>query len=88
MWVAHGAWSLGGGTMVDAAHPSAILGTALLVSDDGELHLVSKLLCKPSIYLEGCVKFCPPCFQEDRAEVEEVLHGQLGQQWGHVWYWV
>lgn len=80
MWVPHGAWPLGDRTVVGAAHTSAILGTALLVSEDGEFpDLVSKLLCKPSVYLEDCVKFWPPCFQEDR-EVEEVLPGQLGQQ--------
>ena len=84
--------------MVDAAHVSALLGTALFVSEDEELpDLVSKLsfivgnaavlLCKPGVYVEDCAQFWPPHFQEDVAELEEVLHRQLGQQCGHFWYW-
>lgn len=65
--------------------------TALFVSEDGKLpDHVSKLsflvgnttvlLCKPRVGLEYCAQFWPSRFQKDIAELEEVLHGWLGEQ--------
>lgn len=83
---------------MDAARVCALLGPALFVSEDEELpDLVSELpfivgkatalLCKPRVYLEYCPQFWPSPSQKDIAELEEVLHRQLGQQCGHFWYW-